>query len=370
MADTLRSPNFQTEPLVDGAPNLRVPNFQSEPLTGSIPNLRAALFLSEPLTGAAGNSPNLRVCLYVSEALISIGPEIPMSTLIFPTLPGLAWSVHKKPTFSTRISKQQAGREVRSADYPMPIWEFDLTYDYLPDFQDTNQDLDTNLRTLMGFFLQMQGSYNTFLYQDPTDYIVVSGFQFAGDGVTVKLPVLRNLGGFEEIIGQVNTQPLISFSYTAVNTGGVNTITATGHGLSTADGPVAISSTGSVPGGTATTTTYWLIAVDPNTLALASSYANAVAGTKVTLSTQGSGTITISRDIAVYNNGTLLTKASYSTSGPNYLLFGTAPAVGHTITADFWFYFNVRFLEDSQDFEQFYQNLWQLQKCDLLSVIP
>lgn len=366
MADTLRSPNFETEPLAEGVPNLRSPLVQTEPLAEGIPNLRVDLLQSEPLTEGA---PNLRVDLFITETLISLWPDIPMSTAVFPTLPGLTWSVHKKPQFSTRISKQQAGREVRSADYPMPIWEFDLTYDFLPDPQDANQDLTTNLRQLMGFFLQRQGSYDTFLFQDPTDYIVVSGLQWTGDAATLRFPVLRNLGGFEEIIGQVNTSALTTFSSTAVNTS-TNTFNVPNHGLVTADSPVAIKSSATLPSGLVSTTTYWLIAVDANTLALASSYANALAGTKVTLTTTGSGNLTISRDIAVYDNGTLLNKTAYSISGPNYLLFSVAPAAGHLITADFWFYFNVRFLEDAHDYEQFMENLWQLGKCDLLSVIP
>lgn len=365
MADTLRSPSVVSEPLSQGISALRVPEVVTEPLSQGVSNLRSPNVVTEPLTYG---SSNLRVAFNVTESLISIWPGIPMSTAVFPTLPGLTWSVSKKPQFSTRISKQQAGREVRSADYPMPIWEFDLSYDYLPDYQNAAQNLDTNLRTLLGFFMQRQGSFDTFLLKDPTDYVVIGGNQFTGDAVTLRFPLLRDFGGFEEVIGQINNDLLCSFDHTAVDTT-TDTFTVTSHGLTTADSPVAISSTGTIPGGSSLTSTYWLIVVDPNTLALAASYTDALSGTKVNLTSQGSGVDSINRDIAVYDNGTLLDKTSYVVSGPNYLLFSSAPGLGDIITADFLFYFNVRFLEDIHEYEQFFQNLWQLNKCDLLSVI-
>ena len=53
--------------------------------------------------------------------------------LIFPTLPGLAWSVTKTPTFQTRIQRAASGRESRALDYPYPLWQFALVYDFLRD---------------------------------------------------------------------------------------------------------------------------------------------------------------------------------------------------------------------------------------------
>jgi len=38
--------------------------------------------------------------------------------LIFPSLPGLAWSVTKTPIFQTRIQRAVSGRESRALDYP------------------------------------------------------------------------------------------------------------------------------------------------------------------------------------------------------------------------------------------------------------
>ncbi len=41
----------------------------------------------------------------------------------FPTLAGLGWSSHKKPTFSTLVAPHVSGREVRDALYQNPIWD-------------------------------------------------------------------------------------------------------------------------------------------------------------------------------------------------------------------------------------------------------
>ena len=53
--------------------------------------------------------------------------------LVFPELPGLAWSVTKTPTFQTRIQRAVSGRELRALDYPFPLWQFTLVFAFLRD---------------------------------------------------------------------------------------------------------------------------------------------------------------------------------------------------------------------------------------------
>ena len=86
--------------------------------------------------------------------------------LIFPALPGLAWNVTKSPTFQTRIQRAVSGRELRALDYPYPLWQFTLVFDFLRDDPAAGYD---ELRTLMGFYMLCQGAYGTFLFQDPSD---------------------------------------------------------------------------------------------------------------------------------------------------------------------------------------------------------
>jgi len=124
-------------------------------------------------------------------------------SLIFPALPGLAWSVTKSPTFQTRIQRAVSGRELRALDYPYPLWQFTLVFDFLRDNPAAGYD---ELRTLMGFYMLCQGAYGTFLFQDPSDDRV-SGQQIGtGDAITTVFQLQRAMGrtlpggGFSEPI--------------------------------------------------------------------------------------------------------------------------------------------------------------------------
>ena len=111
--------------------------------------------------------------------------------LIFPTLPGLAWSVTKTPTFQTRIQRAVSGRELRALDYPYPLWQFALVYDFLRDNSAAGYD---ELRTMLGFFMLCQGAFGTFLFKDPSD-CQVTGQQIGfGDADTTVFQLQRAMG--------------------------------------------------------------------------------------------------------------------------------------------------------------------------------
>jgi uncharacterized protein (TIGR02217 family) len=120
---------------------------------------------------------------------------------VFPSdLPGLGWSVTKAPEFATRIQTSISGRELRSLDMPLAVWTWTLTYDFLRDGNNTAfggaQGLGAGkqeLRELMGFFARQQGSFNTFLYNDPTDNTVTNQAIGAGDGVNSTFQLSRIL---------------------------------------------------------------------------------------------------------------------------------------------------------------------------------
>jgi hypothetical protein len=124
----------------------------------------------------------------------------------FPTLAGLGWSVHKKPVFSTLIASHVSGREVRDALYQNPIWEFELTFDALSSSATSYPGAGANsLQALMGFFLQMQGQFGTFLYADPTDSAATNMTFAAGDGTTTVFTFSRFMGAFLEPVGWVTS---------------------------------------------------------------------------------------------------------------------------------------------------------------------
>ena len=125
--------------------------------------------------------------------------------LIFPALPGLAWNVTKTPTFQTRIQRAVSGRELRALDYPYPLWQFTLVFDFLRDNPAAGFD---ELRTLMGFFMLCQGAFGTFLFQDPSDDRV-SGQQIGtGDTLRTVFQLQRTMG--ETLPGGGFLEPILA----------------------------------------------------------------------------------------------------------------------------------------------------------------
>ena len=121
-----------------------------------------------------------------------------MSAAVFPTLPGLSWSVDKQPEFSTVVRASASGQETRVALWPNPRWRFKLGYDLL------RADSHLELQTLMGFFLARQGQFDSFLYQDADDNSVTGQPIGMGDGVTTAFQLYRALGGFAEPVRAPN----------------------------------------------------------------------------------------------------------------------------------------------------------------------
>ena len=151
--------------------------------------------------------------------------------LIFPALPGLAWSVTKSPTFQTRIQRAVSGRELRALDYPYPLWQFTLVFDFLRDNPAAGFD---ELRTLMGFFMLCQGAFGTFLFQDPSDDRV-SGQQIGtGDTLRTVFQLQRTMGetlpggGFLEPILAPNIVSAVYFNGIVQDPGGYSVDSMTG----------------------------------------------------------------------------------------------------------------------------------------------
>lgn len=121
-----------------------------------------------------------------------------MSNVIFPSLPGLSWSIGKQPEFKTVITEAAGGVESRVALWSAPRWHFKLTYELLRD------DATAELKTLMGFFLARQGKYDSFLLRDPDDCAVVGQALGIGDGANTVFPLVRSFGGYSEQVGALD----------------------------------------------------------------------------------------------------------------------------------------------------------------------
>jgi hypothetical protein len=88
----------------------------------------------------------------------------------------------------------------------------------------------------------------------------------------------------------------LAFASTDVNTG-ADVITKTAHGMPTGAGPFRFATTGALPTGTgiAVDTNVWIIAPTADTYKLATSKANALAGTAIDITAAGSGSSTLIR---------------------------------------------------------------------------
>lgn len=211
------------QPVVAGYSSVRINLTYVQPLTAGYSTVRVNDFVPQPLTGGYSK---IRLTEIIVQALYPVPEDPKVSTIPFPgfgnsaitpslpaakdpfnsSLPGLTFSVHKKPMFKTRISEGAAGNEVRNAMMQYPRWDFELTYDYLEDKSGAN----SSLKTIMGFFLARQGSFDSWLFKDPDDYQVTAGICGTSDGVTTAFPFARAMGGFIEKVGQVDTANTIN----------------------------------------------------------------------------------------------------------------------------------------------------------------
>ncbi|HZU33906.1 MAG TPA: DUF2460 domain-containing protein [Candidatus Angelobacter sp.] len=153
-----------------------------------------------------------------------------MSNILFPKIRGLSWNITKVPTFSTEIQQSLAGREVRIQNFQNPIWEFTLIYEYLlndPKFRDENEQ--TPLETLAGFFLARGGQFDDFLLNESDltgrlEDSVYSGQPIGvGDGTTNSFQIVRNFGGFLEAVQEPMNQTA------SVSLNGINKIQGTDY---------------------------------------------------------------------------------------------------------------------------------------------
>ena len=132
-----------------------------------------------------------------------------MTNLVYPQLIGLGYNFVKRPIWGTSIATSATGAEVRTGFYPYPIWEFELTYEILNDAQTEQSSTASDLKTLMGFYLQTQGQLLPFCFQDPDDNTVIGGAIGEGNGTQTTWTITRFFGvgstGLSEPVGIVNS---------------------------------------------------------------------------------------------------------------------------------------------------------------------
>lgn len=120
-----------------------------------------------------------------------------MSNAIFPVLPGITWDTVKTPIFNTVTKKAVSGRETRVAYMSYPMYQFKLVFEFLRDTMTVQNPsgVYAELKNLMGFFIARQGSFDSFLYSDPTDNIATAQHFGTGNGSVTGFQLWRTVGG-------------------------------------------------------------------------------------------------------------------------------------------------------------------------------
>jgi uncharacterized protein (TIGR02217 family) len=168
-----------------------------------------------------------------------------MTSFVYPTLQGLTYDVTRYYVWHTEVQSALSGKRSTLAYMQYPLVHFELVYSILRDDQ-----TPSDAKALMGLFNACQGSYDTFLFQDPDFNSFTSSNQQAfgtGDGTTTVFQLTaqyQNSGGpgTSEIIQNLNAVPVIYnngviVSSSAYNLGlGVGIVTfttapASGHAL-------------------------------------------------------------------------------------------------------------------------------------------
>jgi uncharacterized protein (TIGR02217 family) len=150
-----------------------------------------------------------------------------MSSLIYPTLPGLTFNTIRAPKWKSRVQTAISGKQSAIADQVYPLVQFTLLYDDssggglrdtgAPGFTGTSE-----IKALVGFFDQMMGRYDTFLFTDP-EFNAVTAQQFGtGDGTTELFAITAVYGnpsgaGAPELIQNFNGTPNLYSNGTLIN---------------------------------------------------------------------------------------------------------------------------------------------------------
>lgn len=352
-------PLIGVEPLTEGQPNQRVTLVTVDPLTEGTPNQRLNLVTIDPLTEGVSV---IRVDYIAVEALAQVVEEDEMATEVFPgfggpgwvpndpfnsALPGLTFSVHKRPMFNTRKYEAASGNEVRNPLMQYPKYEFELSYEYLED----RSGALSSLKTLMGFYNSRLGSAYDFLFKDP-DFYTVTSQQFAvADGVTTIFPLMMSVGSeWTERIGQLDTDNVWSINL-SIEEAGVIPVTPGPYTITVANVADFLEDLGVTKGGVPLTR----VAGAP----AASQYSETAGVYTFNATDQG--------DAVVISYRYLSNPAGYEFLAPNKIVFDVAPADNAILSWSGQYYYVCRFKEDIADFEKFMDKLWSLQQLEFVS---
>lgn len=113
-----------------------------------------------------------------------------MSDALFPSnLPGVTWNIARTPSFSTGVYEALSGAERRIRHRENPKERIELGYELLRE-----DSSFAELQAVLGFYLERDGPFDSFLFHDPY-HGLVTNLQFGiGNGVTRQFQLVRRVG--------------------------------------------------------------------------------------------------------------------------------------------------------------------------------
>lgn len=155
-----------------------------------------------------------------------------MSTLTFPTLAGLGWSVIRRPIWKSLVQETASGKSAAAGLMLYPLWEWELTIDLL------RVGSPADYQTLVGFINRNYGRVSPFYFTDQNDKSVTNQSIGIGDGSNKDFQLVRTFGNFTEPVQSKNGSITVKVNgstttdYTITSTGLITFTVAPGVGKS------------------------------------------------------------------------------------------------------------------------------------------
>lgn len=127
-----------------------------------------------------------------------------MSNLVFPNLPGLSNDNKKRVIWRNKILEASSGKEQSAKRWSYPKYAFNIHFNVL-----RASDSYVEYQQLLGFINQVGGSFDTFLYTDPSDSVATDQTFGVGNGSATVFQLTRTLGSFTEPVKAINGTPSI-----------------------------------------------------------------------------------------------------------------------------------------------------------------
>jgi hypothetical protein len=112
-----------------------------------------------------------------------------MSSLIFPSLPGVKINVRRRPVFATKVQTTASGRELRATWQSAPRTRYGLSFEFLRSASAHNE-----FQRMANFIARHAGQYDSFLFSDPEDNAVTNHGFGVGNNATTAFQLQRTLG--------------------------------------------------------------------------------------------------------------------------------------------------------------------------------